>query len=252
LILRAPLQHYWTHLTGIGSLENSLWAWDGRRVRIWLDALTIEKVRVDARAKENESSRYEKDDSGDVEIVGRVAETCRRNLEWISVPDPTSSRDNSPAARVREHRVRRGRRGRAQSARSELARAKVSKAWVRREPSNTESTNGSESRATTSTASSRLNGRSRKKTRSCPSFVISSSCDTKRRPFAGSQNSTRSPRSPRSASSPTKPYHLRRAGQIPNAYLAAQYPIRYAAISSDARLIAVAGQRGFAKHRILG
>ncbi|TKA57063.1 hypothetical protein B0A53_01019 [Rhodotorula sp. CCFEE 5036] len=48
-ILANRVEFYWTHLTGIGSLENSLWAWDGRRVRIWLDALTIEKVRVDAR-----------------------------------------------------------------------------------------------------------------------------------------------------------------------------------------------------------
>ncbi|GAA5979590.1 hypothetical protein JCM10908_002976 [Rhodotorula pacifica] len=48
-ILANRVEFYWTHLSGIGSLENSLWAWDGHRVRIWLDALTIEKVRVDAR-----------------------------------------------------------------------------------------------------------------------------------------------------------------------------------------------------------
>ncbi|GAA5919951.1 hypothetical protein JCM6882_000223 [Rhodosporidiobolus microsporus] len=48
-ILADRVEFYWTHLSGIGTLENSLWAWDGSKVRIWLDALTIEKVRVDAR-----------------------------------------------------------------------------------------------------------------------------------------------------------------------------------------------------------
>ncbi|GAA6025117.1 hypothetical protein JCM10207_000636 [Rhodosporidiobolus poonsookiae] len=48
-VLADRTEFYWTHLRGIGPLENSLWAWDGRRVRVWLDALTIEKVRVDAR-----------------------------------------------------------------------------------------------------------------------------------------------------------------------------------------------------------
>lgn len=48
-ILADRVEFYWTHLSGIGTLENSLWAWDGERVRIWLDALTIEKVRVDVR-----------------------------------------------------------------------------------------------------------------------------------------------------------------------------------------------------------
>ncbi|GAA5952681.1 hypothetical protein JCM21900_000402 [Sporobolomyces salmonicolor] len=48
-ILATRIEFYWTHLSGIGTLENSLWGWDGRTIRIWLDALTIEKVRVDAR-----------------------------------------------------------------------------------------------------------------------------------------------------------------------------------------------------------
>ncbi|GAA5876832.1 hypothetical protein JCM3774_000784 [Rhodotorula dairenensis] len=56
-ILANRVEFYWTHLSGIGSLENSLWAWDGRRVRIWLDALTIEKVRVDARRDAYETVR---------------------------------------------------------------------------------------------------------------------------------------------------------------------------------------------------
>lgn len=32
----------WTHLHGIGTLENSLWAYDGQGIRVWLDALTLD------------------------------------------------------------------------------------------------------------------------------------------------------------------------------------------------------------------
>ncbi|KAH8917166.1 RIC1-domain-containing protein [Atractiella rhizophila] len=46
-ILADRIEFYWTHLSGIGTLENSLWGWDGRRIRVWLDALTIEAVKVD-------------------------------------------------------------------------------------------------------------------------------------------------------------------------------------------------------------
>lgn len=56
-ILADRVEFYWTHLSGIGTLENSLWAWDGGRIRVWLDALTIEKVRVDARRDAYETVR---------------------------------------------------------------------------------------------------------------------------------------------------------------------------------------------------
>lgn len=39
--------------------------------------------------------------------------------------------------------------------------------------------------------------------------------------------------------------------QIPASYIAAQHPIRYASISPDARLIAVAGQRGLTHYNAL-
>lgn len=48
-ILADRIEFYWTHLSGIGTLENSLWGWNGQQVRIWLDALTIEKLRLDER-----------------------------------------------------------------------------------------------------------------------------------------------------------------------------------------------------------
>lgn len=44
-ILADRIESYWTHLSGIGTLENSLWGWDGERLRVWLDALTVDRVR---------------------------------------------------------------------------------------------------------------------------------------------------------------------------------------------------------------
>jgi hypothetical protein len=43
-VLADGIEFYWTHLSGIGTLENSLWGWDGSKIRIWLNALTIEGV----------------------------------------------------------------------------------------------------------------------------------------------------------------------------------------------------------------
>ncbi|KAL7422502.1 WD40 repeat protein [Cryptotrichosporon argae] len=41
------IEAYWTHLHGVGTLENSLWGYDGQAMRVWLDALTIESTRID-------------------------------------------------------------------------------------------------------------------------------------------------------------------------------------------------------------
>jgi len=46
-ILSDCIEFCWTQLRGVGALENSLWAFDGSGLRIWLDALTIEAVEVD-------------------------------------------------------------------------------------------------------------------------------------------------------------------------------------------------------------
>ncbi|KAF7320200.1 RIC1 domain-containing protein [Mycena kentingensis (nom. inval.)] len=36
------IEFCWTHLRGISTLENSLWAYDGQGIRVWLNALSIE------------------------------------------------------------------------------------------------------------------------------------------------------------------------------------------------------------------
>ncbi|ORY32121.1 RIC1-domain-containing protein [Naematelia encephala] len=47
-VLADRIEAYWTHLHGVGTLENSLWGYDGSGMRIWLDALTIEATKVDS------------------------------------------------------------------------------------------------------------------------------------------------------------------------------------------------------------
>ncbi|GAA6007995.1 hypothetical protein JCM11491_006569 [Sporobolomyces phaffii] len=55
-LLSSSIEFFWTHLSGIGTLENSLWGYgEGRKIQIWLDALTIEKVRVDRKRDMYES-----------------------------------------------------------------------------------------------------------------------------------------------------------------------------------------------------
>lgn len=41
-ILATRIEFYWTHLSGIGTLENSLWGWDGQQIRVWLNSLTVD------------------------------------------------------------------------------------------------------------------------------------------------------------------------------------------------------------------
>lgn len=41
-ILADRIEFCWIHLRGIGSLENSLWGYDGQKLRVWLNALAIE------------------------------------------------------------------------------------------------------------------------------------------------------------------------------------------------------------------
>ncbi|OCF41006.1 hypothetical protein I317_05206 [Kwoniella heveanensis CBS 569] len=54
-ILADRIEAYWTHLHGVGTLENSLWGYDGMNMRIWLDALTIEATRVNSSSDSYES-----------------------------------------------------------------------------------------------------------------------------------------------------------------------------------------------------
>ena len=48
-ILADRIEFCWIHLRGVGALENSLWGYDGRGIRVWLDALTTEAVAIDVK-----------------------------------------------------------------------------------------------------------------------------------------------------------------------------------------------------------
>ncbi|THH29722.1 hypothetical protein EUX98_g4465 [Antrodiella citrinella] len=43
-ILADRIEFCWIHLNGIGTLENSLWGYDGQSIRVWLNALAIESA----------------------------------------------------------------------------------------------------------------------------------------------------------------------------------------------------------------
>ncbi|PIL29662.1 hypothetical protein GSI_08299 [Ganoderma sinense ZZ0214-1] len=47
-ILADRIEFCWIHLRGIGTLENSLWGYDGQGIRVWLNALAIEAVATPA------------------------------------------------------------------------------------------------------------------------------------------------------------------------------------------------------------
>ena len=44
------IEFCWIHLRGIAALENSLWAFDGKGIRVWLNALAIEAATPAAAA----------------------------------------------------------------------------------------------------------------------------------------------------------------------------------------------------------
>ncbi len=56
-ILADKIEYYWTHLQGIGTLENSLWGYDGTGIKLWLDAL-----RIPSSNDPDESLRSDDDD----------------------------------------------------------------------------------------------------------------------------------------------------------------------------------------------
>ncbi|EGO28420.1 hypothetical protein SERLADRAFT_445869 [Serpula lacrymans var. lacrymans S7.9] len=47
------IEFCWIHLRGIGALENSLWAYDGQGIRVWLNALAIESFPSSDRVQQS-------------------------------------------------------------------------------------------------------------------------------------------------------------------------------------------------------
>ncbi|KAI0067916.1 RIC1-domain-containing protein [Artomyces pyxidatus] len=101
-ILANRIEFCWIHLRGIGSLENSLWGFDGRGMRVWLNALTIEapapEDSSEVREDVQESVNIPLDfyplsvlmDKGI--IIGAEHETTTRsNLPFVTFRHATSS-----------------------------------------------------------------------------------------------------------------------------------------------------------------
>ncbi|THH21002.1 hypothetical protein EW146_g469 [Bondarzewia mesenterica] len=101
-ILADRIEFCWIHLRGIGSLENSLWGFDGQSMRVWLNALSIEAPQL-----ENSSNiRQEVKESVNIPIdfyplsvlmdkgiiIGAEHEiTTRMNLPFLMFRHATSS-----------------------------------------------------------------------------------------------------------------------------------------------------------------
>ncbi len=60
-ILADKIEYYWTHLQGIGTLENSLWGYDGSGIRLWLDALRIPSSQADDEGSVDDDDDDERD-----------------------------------------------------------------------------------------------------------------------------------------------------------------------------------------------
>ncbi|KAJ3890952.1 RIC1-domain-containing protein [Lentinula edodes] len=54
-IFAERIEFCWIHLRGIAALENSLWAFDGRGIRVWLNALAIEAAATQDQNENPES-----------------------------------------------------------------------------------------------------------------------------------------------------------------------------------------------------
>lgn len=99
------IEFCWIHLRGITALENSLWAYDGQGMRVWLNALTIEPPQGDV-VKDNEVQQQDIKESVNIPldfyplsvlmdkgiIIGAEHEAATRsNLSFVMFRHATSS-----------------------------------------------------------------------------------------------------------------------------------------------------------------
>ena len=75
-ILGDQIEYYWTHLQGVGTLENSLWGYDGRGIKLWLDALTIEQ------AERREDETHDSDDDEEQLEYKTIEESVSMPLDF--------------------------------------------------------------------------------------------------------------------------------------------------------------------------
>ena len=89
-ILADRIEFCWVHLEGIGTLENSLWGYDGHGIRLWLDALTLES----SDAASNTSQHAVESVQESVNIPLSFYPLCKLNFE-LSIMDGTKRHKSS-------------------------------------------------------------------------------------------------------------------------------------------------------------
>ena len=52
-VLAERIEFCWIHLRGVGTLENSLWAYDAQGIRVWLNALNLESHEARHKSAED-------------------------------------------------------------------------------------------------------------------------------------------------------------------------------------------------------
>jgi hypothetical protein len=52
-VLAERIEFCWIHLRGVGTLENSLWAYDAQGIRVWLNALSLESHEARHKSAED-------------------------------------------------------------------------------------------------------------------------------------------------------------------------------------------------------
>jgi|ERR1700722_1701807 len=76
-ILADRIEFCWTHHRGIGALENSLWGYDGKGIRVWLNALAIEPSASNDHSHPHESVKES------VNIPLDFYPLCKSACTWI-------------------------------------------------------------------------------------------------------------------------------------------------------------------------
>jgi hypothetical protein len=84
------IEFCWIHLRGIGALENSLWGYDGKGIRVWLNALAIETPPADDPTHPSESVKESVNIPLDFyplcEFGNATCTTCIDLLPYLSCP----------------------------------------------------------------------------------------------------------------------------------------------------------------------
>lgn len=84
-ILADRIEFCWIHLRGIGTLENSLWGYDGQAIRVWLNALAIESASPSELGGAREHEDVKESVNIPLDFYPLCASFVRRDSVWMCV-----------------------------------------------------------------------------------------------------------------------------------------------------------------------